>query len=333
MKKKLVLLGAVLLSARIAAAQGLTETGRIARPKGVGVNRVAFSPDGKLMAAACADGKIRVWALSSGEMARVLEGGAEGIRAIAFSTDSRWLAAGSSTGNLSIFDAATGDLAQKATVATAFGSRGAPAATRGVNDLLFAPNDARLAVVLHEGPAQLWQVSPLRLQTSLTTEFAGSAALDFSADGALLATADEDTHVRVYRAADGALQAVSPELDLEPFAVGFASDGRLVAGGADKRLTLFDPRSGKILGQLPKQPDPVGALAVFPGGKRVAAAYFRADGMSQPAPLLLWDLESGKSRVLASEARIHGGQLLKDGHLRLVTITDDAFVLWTVAAD
>jgi WD40 repeat protein len=238
-----------------------------------------------------------------------------------FSPDARRIAVGTRGGNIVLFDAASGSRTGQASAGAA------------LNELLFSPDGARLAVLPAEAPGQLWSVSPLERKAELTTEFGGSAWVDFSRDGRLLATADEDTRVRIYRAGDGALQAISRDFVLEPFAVAFARAGgaeRLVVGGADGRLTLLDPASAKTVRQLDPRPDPVAALAVLGGGRSAVALYFHADAMSKPAPFLEWDLETGESRVLSAETGIVGGGVLADGSLRVVTVSGDEFILWAL---
>jgi len=318
MRRALALLATVLLAHSTAIAQSSKEVVRIPRPKDVRIGRIDFSRDGKRMAVSCSDHRIRVWQLPSGEFLRELESGEDRISAMAFSPDGGRLAVGSPSGDLRLLDVANGGLVAKASTGS-----------RAVVEVMFAPRAPRLAVLPEGTPGQLWALSPLERRGDLATDFGGSVAVDFSPDGRMLATADEDTHVRIYRAEDGRLQAASNDFVLEPFTLGFARRGEwVVVGGADGRLTLIDPATGKTLRQLARQPDPVAALAVLGEGRTAAAAYFHADAMSRPAPLLLWDLDAGSSRVVSAEARIQGGGRLNDGRLRLVTLTDEEFMIW-----
>jgi RNA polymerase sigma factor (sigma-70 family) len=58
---------------------------------------LAFSPDGKHLATALADGNVPVWDVQSGKQVRVLKTGDEFVRSVAFSPDGRFLAAESTS--------------------------------------------------------------------------------------------------------------------------------------------------------------------------------------------------------------------------------------------
>ena len=61
-----------------------------------GVQDVAFSPDGRLLASAALDRTVRLWDVSTGLLVRTLTGHIDGVSSIAFSPDGRLLAAAGS---------------------------------------------------------------------------------------------------------------------------------------------------------------------------------------------------------------------------------------------
>jgi WD40 repeat protein len=56
---------------------------------------VAFSPDGKILAAGSSDGSITLWDSASGDLLRSIPAHARAVTALEFSPDGHWLASGS----------------------------------------------------------------------------------------------------------------------------------------------------------------------------------------------------------------------------------------------
>jgi WD40 repeat protein len=128
------------------------ETGdlkHILRPDRAGASVVAFSSDGKLLAAGGgsilavhADKRVTIWDAATGERLRTLEGPEDGIRALAFAPNSHEIACGGhgldhggSGGKATLWDADSGVLR--------WTWKGSDA---GVQSLAFAPDGKTLAV-------------------------------------------------------------------------------------------------------------------------------------------------------------------------------------------
>ena len=73
-----------------------------------GVNAVAFSPNGKLVASASSDGTVRVWNAATGATTQTLKGHTDWINAVAFSPDGKLVASASDDGTVRVWYAATG---------------------------------------------------------------------------------------------------------------------------------------------------------------------------------------------------------------------------------
>ncbi len=86
-------------------------------PRDFGINRrgeavtaLAFSPDGKTLAAARNDGTIQLWVVASGKVRRSLAGHQGPIHQLVFSADGKWLASAGADTTILIWDmAGTGD--------------------------------------------------------------------------------------------------------------------------------------------------------------------------------------------------------------------------------
>ncbi len=110
-----------------------------------GFHKVAFSPDGRWLAAGCDDATIRVWDLAARRPARVLSGHSGPVLDVAFSPDGRRLASASDDRSVKLWDATTG-----ATIATLSSHTGQ------VSSIAFSPDGRRLASAGQDFTVKLW---------------------------------------------------------------------------------------------------------------------------------------------------------------------------------
>ena len=74
------------------------------------VMRLAFSPDGRMLASGSFDSTIKLWDLSSGRELRTIAGHSGGVNALAFSPDGRFLVSGSDDGSARLWNSQSGEL-------------------------------------------------------------------------------------------------------------------------------------------------------------------------------------------------------------------------------
>jgi WD40 repeat protein len=236
--------------------------------------QVAFSPDGRMLAGAGADGAITIWSWPDGAMRRTLRhnGGATGL---AFSPDGAHLATSGYDAAARIWRLADGQPVRKLDGATGTlwtiawspdGKRIAaagedkhvrvwdagdgkakwskPAHDLNVWSVRFSADSARVVSGSFDRLAKVWQVDDgaevgtLRAHTEAIVEVAASP------DGRHIATAGDDSRVRVWRASDGALLHTF-EAGEHQYAVTFSPDSSLVASGGRERGAI-----GTLLKQL-----------------------------------------------------------------------------------
>ena len=167
---------------------------------GYGVTGVAFSADGKLLAAAYGDGYVRLWNLVTGQALGALPadtGRGGGVNAVAFSPDGTLLASADADGTIRIWNPVTG---QTVSVLLADTGRGG-----GVNAVAFSPDGTLLASADADGTIRIW--NPVTGQPTGAALHAGIGSavhgVAFSPDGNLLASADADGTIRIWNPVTG----------------------------------------------------------------------------------------------------------------------------------
>lgn len=149
------------------------------------VRSVAFSPDGHTLAAAKADGTIRLWDVRTHGPGRPLH--LSDAKSIAFNPDGRILAAGSNDGTIQLWD-----VRQRQRLGSPLQVQ-----TSAILSLAFSPDGHTLAAARDNGRVVLWDVrSHRRLGPPLGRPIPGGYSVSFSdvafsPDGRTLASCDD----------------------------------------------------------------------------------------------------------------------------------------------
>jgi WD40 repeat protein len=263
---------------------------------------VVYSPDGRRLATSGADALARVWDLESGRELVTFTGHADDwvfapdnnwIEEVAFTPDGSRVASIADNGMLRIWDAQSGE--ELLAIDADFG--GDALESGGfAGGLTFSPDGTRLARGFADGSARIWDaatgeelltVTGHGLEPSANFGVYGVGSVDFSPDGARLATAgiDADALVKIWDSASGEQLATLAGHKLSVNDVRFSPDGSMIATTSeDGETRLWDAGSGELLLTL----DHGGVGVLFTdGGARLATA-------GNDGTVRIWDTAGGE---------------------------------------
>jgi WD40 repeat protein len=150
-----------------------------------GVDRLALSPDRRLLATADADGTVRIFDVGRGRLLHVLRGHHGPVTDVVFSDDGKLLASSGRDTHAIVWNVAT---RRKRVLSGTFGT---------VSAVALSP-DGRWVVTAGPISAGLWPTSTGRLEFFIRGDTAALTAVAFSPDGSTILSASKDGTLRTY---------------------------------------------------------------------------------------------------------------------------------------
>lgn len=299
---------------------------------------VAFSPNGKVLAAGAWDGTVHVWEVASGKEIHKFHETNGPIRALAFSPDGKILACDGKDSDIVLRDALSGKELRRL-----------PGHRHGITCVVFSPDGKLLASKGYDRTMRLWDVADghevrqIGSQDSSKQVNDAECPVTFARDGKIIISAtladggalgSPQRMFRVWDVATG--EELRSFQDASPWRgpVAISPDGKLLAAaaGAVRRLpahiAIWDIHRGQALPSIDLTQDGhmviLTSLAFSPDGKTLASS----DG----GPIQLWEMatrrEIGRFATpdtgASSLAFAPAGKLLASGS------TDTTALLWDV---
>jgi WD40 repeat protein len=246
----------------------------------VPVTCVAYSPDGKLLASGCYDGKVKLWDAESAELRRVLavdslDSHRTPVTGIVFRGDAATLVSASPHNAVRVWNVSSGELFRRVAnpaKSVVFSPDGRYLASSDgiwdftedkllyafddqddeighVTSLAYSPDGLTLASGSLQCGVRLWNVNqvgdelPLVLSSEIGRHDGTIHSAAFSPDGATLATAAADGCINLWSASTGALLTTLQGHHGPVQMVAFSPDGlTLASGGNDGTIKIWSPR-------------------------------------------------------------------------------------------
>jgi WD40 repeat protein len=289
---------------------------------------IAFSPDGTELAAG--EGfDVHVWRIADGALLRTLTGHDWFVFSVAYSPDGQWIATGSGDNTAKIWRRTTGVLQRTLSGHSFF-----------VSGVAWSPDSARLATSSFDGTSRIWDASTGAKLTTFTDTGVDASlyTVDWSGDGALVATAGTTSIVHLFNPATGLLVRDASDSEMsDVFSVAFASDSAsVVAGSSDGHPRLFRVADGTLLRRYGTHTGRIDSVACSPTGPEVASSGTESGPAEET--IKIWDKATGDllrqlvghSDEIGQVTFSHDGSLLASaaGHLGPGTSNDHTVRLW-----
>ena len=257
-----------------------------------GINSLAFSPDGTILASGASDGTVKLWDVTTHTNIATLEGHIDEVSSVSFSPNGALLASGAWDGIVKMWDITT-----KENIAT-FGGHD-PVILEGwfggwFTPVSFSPGGTLLAFGAGDS-IKLLDVATKEDNLTFEAHEDGVISIAFSPDGKMLASTgrgffDERRAVKLWDVATG--ENITT-LAIASGTVSFSPDGTLLAFGAGDSIELLDVVTKEDSVTLEGHEGPVTSIAFSSDGNTLASGA--ADGTMK-----VWDISSLTTSTMSS---------------------------------
>jgi WD40 repeat protein/serine/threonine protein kinase len=274
---------------------------------------LAWSPDGRRIAAAGANGEAVVWDVRTGSELLTLTGHTTWVSGVAFAPNGRLVATASPDGTVRLWDAATGEQ-----VLQLSGHGGAN------SDVVFSPDGRRVASGGADGTL-VWDITPSGSGEQATFTSPGiTSSVVYSPDGSRLATTSSSGQARLWDPSSGREVLTFSGHEARMGSV-FGPDGSILVTGANGSPVVWDTASGMARHVLHTR-GTISGVAVSPDGALIATANCAPSTHA----VKIWDATSGERVRALTTPRTSDLDFSPNGTLLAAGRCDGTVTFWKV---
>ncbi|HKQ73771.1 MAG TPA: protein kinase [Blastocatellia bacterium] len=279
---------------------------------------LAYSPDGKKVAAACGNGLAKIWETTTGkELLKIKTNGAT-LGAIAFSPDGHSLATCGGDRVIRLWNADDGQ--EKTTWKREIG---------GITSLAFSPDGKKLLCGAHSA-LMLIDIATGNTLTTSSRDRETIFAVAFLDNGRRFVSGGEGGKLNWWDAGNGRwLFSINPHSGFYIFSLAVSSDGRrLASSGGDKTARVWDTATGEQIATFRGHTNAVRGVAFSPDDRSLVTA-------SADRTIRLWDVKTEEEIEIfrGHTDRIRAVAFSPDG-LSVASGSDDQTVkIWDVTTE
>ncbi|MBV6402195.1 MAG: hypothetical protein CNIPEHKO_02501 [Anaerolineales bacterium] len=296
------------------------------------VTKVAFSPNGNMIAGGSTDGTVNVWQVSDSSLLVTLKLHSEEITSVFFSPDGQALFSSSWGGNLHMVSSTDWRIIRTfigvSIVDASISNDGKTLAT--YDSYYYFANGVNQT----EEKLILWDVeSGEKLENLLNQGFIWNNTTDlaFSPNGQIIAAALEDRSVKIWDVANSKLKYTFQDMIpnswyyLNDFTLSFSPDSQFLLMAGANVIGVWNVQTGKLLNNATIKSEGFDDIALSPDGETIAA-------IEGPMVSVL-NMSDGTLAPTQSQIQSNGSLAISpDGESLLVSMFDSSAQIWPLSS-
>lgn len=254
-----------------------------------GVRIVAFSPDGRTLAAACVNRTVKLWDVSAGSCRNILQGHTGLVKCLAFSPEEQILASGGDDKTVRLWSVSDGMCLKVLEH------------SNGVWSVAFSRKSRTLASGCDDQKVYLWNVRTGICCKILQGHTGWVLSVTFSTQDNILASGSKDKTIKLWDFYTGeCLKTLEGHTDWV-LSVAFSPDGKTIASGSiDQTVRLWDVSTGQCFETLEGHTGWIRSVAFSPQGNMLVSG-------SEDKTVKLWDVLTGECLATLTNSRPYEG--------------------------